>query len=63
LHFSHHPGNIPAYVPSFRSKNGTLLLNHQNFSNIELAKLTNMTVPELMETVEAENSAQVFNIT
>ena len=47
------------YTLSYRSKNGTLLLNHQNFSNIELAKLTNMTLTELVETVEQENSAQV----
>ena len=46
----------------FRSRNGTLLFNQQNFSNIELAKPTNMTVPEISETVAAENDAQVKSI-
>nr|CAG4646895.1 EOG090X0302 [Megafenestra aurita] len=48
-----------AFSPvSTTSKNNSVLLNHPNFSNIELAKPTNLTVDELMEKVSYGNSEQ-----
>ncbi|XP_046636877.1 alpha-1,6-mannosyl-glycoprotein 2-beta-N-acetylglucosaminyltransferase-like [Daphnia pulicaria] len=41
-----------------RSNSSSVLLNHPNFSNIELAKPTNLTIPELMEKITIENNEQ-----
>lgn len=44
----------------FRGKNGTAFSNlHPNFSNIELAKPSNLSAEALREKIEAENEEQV----
>ena len=57
--------NTILYDNRFMHKNATLMLNHDNFSEIEVAQPANLTVLELNYTVNFENANQVsvFTIT
>jgi len=52
--------NTILYDNRFMHKNATLMLNHDNFSEIEVAQPANLTVLELNYTVNFENANQII---